>query len=56
MSVNSQIRLIVPNEWGYGEEGYDDKVPPKAELIYVVKLLGIRDKEPPSIKRNRIIE
>ena len=56
MSLTSEITLIVPSDWGYGEKGFGDKIPSNAELKYIVKLCSIKDKEPPSIKRNLIIE
>ena len=59
MSVKSEIRLVVPSDWGYGEKGLNDTVPPNSELLFYIELAGFKDKEPvepPSVKRNLIIE
>jgi FKBP-type peptidyl-prolyl cis-trans isomerase len=53
MSLRSEIRLIVPSEWGYGEEGKGDIIPPNSDLLFYVELLSIKDKEiePPLVKK-----
>ena len=45
MRVGGQRRLFVPYQMGYGELGRG-AIPPKAELIFDVGLLGVRDVEP----------
>jgi len=58
MSLKSEIRLIVPPEWAYGEKGKDEIIPPNSELLFYIELLKFKDKEvePPMVKKELIIE
>lgn len=43
MKVGGKRRLMVPPELGYGAKGVGDIVPPKADLIFDVELLKVKE-------------
>ena len=44
MKVGEQAILKVRSDYGYGESGSPPKIPPKAELLFDVELLGFQEK------------
>jgi|TARA_R100000501_G_scaffold17911_1_gene34605 hypothetical protein len=45
MGVDSKYRFFIPSELGYGATGAGDTIPPNADLMFEVELLGIAPEE-----------
>jgi hypothetical protein len=43
MKVGGRRRLFIPHQMAYGDKGSGKVIPPKAELIFDVELLGVED-------------
>ena len=43
LRVSDQATLTLASEFGYGEAGDSDDIPPNATLIFTVELVGIKD-------------
>jgi len=43
LRVGEQATLIIPPQLGYGDRGAGGVIPPKATLIFLVELVGIKD-------------
>ena len=41
MPVGSIYKFYIPHHLAYGEDGFDDLIPPYATLIFEIELLGI---------------
>ena len=44
LRVGDQVTLTLAPEFGYGETGDSDDIPPNATLIFTVELVGIKDR------------
>jgi peptidylprolyl isomerase len=44
MKIGEQAMLKVRSDYGYGDSGSPPKIPPKAELMFDVELLGFKEK------------
>lgn len=42
MNVGDKLRLIIPSNLGYGDNGYGGLIPPKATLYFDVELVDVR--------------
>lgn len=42
MKVGGVRRLLIPSAQGYGEAGAGDSIPPNSDLVFEVKIVGVR--------------
>jgi hypothetical protein len=47
MQVGDNFKLFIPSKLGYGENGAGDVIPPNADLIFDVELMGISEPRTP---------
>ncbi|CAB9511417.1 FK506-binding protein 2 [Seminavis robusta] len=45
MSLGEKAKLNISSDFGYGAEGAGGVIPPNADLVFVVELLAIGDKQ-----------
>ena len=45
MSLGEKAKLNISSDYGYGAEGAGGVIPPNADLVFVVELLAIGDKQ-----------
>ena len=38
--VGDRVELVIPSQWGYGAKGAGSSIPPNADLVFVVDILG----------------
>ena len=42
MKIGGKRTIIIPSDMGYGQRGAGNVIPPNADLIFDVELLGIK--------------
>jgi len=45
MSLGEKAKLLIDSDFGYGSAGAGGVIPPNADLVFEVELLGIGDKK-----------
>ncbi|KAK2946354.1 putative Peptidyl-prolyl cis-trans isomerase FPR2 [Blattamonas nauphoetae] len=45
MCEGEKRKLVIPSELAYGKYGIPDQIPPNAELMYIIDLVEVSDKE-----------
>ena len=45
MSLGEKAKLLISSDYGYGDQGAGGVIPPNADLVFVVELLAIGNKE-----------
>ena len=44
MSIGQRAKLICSEDYGYGDSGYPGVIPPKATLMFDIKLIDFKSK------------
>lgn len=55
ISLGERATLRIREDFGYGDQGYEDAIPPNADLIFDVQLLQINDKKAPGFGQVRFL-